>query len=159
METFSASLAFVREIHRPPVNSPHKGQWRAGLMFLLICAWIYGCANNRESGDLRRHRVHYDVIVMLNRYSPSLATEGLSVGHETWSPDPFVIRWSKCIGSGVPQSQCRLSSFGWWEFPPFFKRHWPSPVQYLRQANDCHKGCARRLWLPSITAVWIVNMG
>ena len=34
---------FVRGIHRPPVNPPHKDQWR---------------------GALRRHRAHYDVIVM-----------------------------------------------------------------------------------------------
>ena len=33
---------FVREIHRSPVNSPHKGQWRGALMFSLICAWING---------------------------------------------------------------------------------------------------------------------
>ena len=29
-----------------------------------ICAWINGWVNNREAGDLRRHRAHYDVIVM-----------------------------------------------------------------------------------------------
>ena len=29
-----------------------------------ISAWIYGWINNRESGDLRRHRAHYDVILM-----------------------------------------------------------------------------------------------
>ena len=58
---------FVRGIHRWPVNSPHKGQWRGALMFLLICAWINGCANNREAGDLRRHRIHYDVIVMMEK--------------------------------------------------------------------------------------------
>ena len=29
---------FVRGIHRSPMNSPHKGQWRGTLMFLLICA-------------------------------------------------------------------------------------------------------------------------
>ena len=28
---------FVREIHRYPVISPHKGQWRGALMFSLIC--------------------------------------------------------------------------------------------------------------------------
>ena len=55
---------FVRWIHRSPVNSPHKGQWRGALMFSLICAWIYGWVNNREAGDLRRHRAHYDVIVL-----------------------------------------------------------------------------------------------
>ena len=29
---------FVREIHRSPVNSQHKGQWRGALMFSLMCA-------------------------------------------------------------------------------------------------------------------------
>ena len=28
---------FVRGIHRSPVNSPHKGQWRGALMFSLFC--------------------------------------------------------------------------------------------------------------------------
>ena len=56
---------FVRGIHRSPVNSPHKGQWRVALMFTLICARINGWVNNREAGDLRRYRAHYDVIVML----------------------------------------------------------------------------------------------
>ena len=55
---------FVRGIHRSPVNSPHKGQWRGALMFSLICVWINGWVNNREAGDLRRYRAHYDVNVM-----------------------------------------------------------------------------------------------
>ena len=42
----------------------HKGQWRGALMFSLICVWINGWVKNREVGDLRRHRAHYDVIVM-----------------------------------------------------------------------------------------------
>ena len=61
---------FVRGIHR----SPHKGQWRGALMFSLICTRINGWVNNREAGDLRRHRAHYDVIVM---------------GWEV----PYVLRW------------------------------------------------------------------
>ena len=55
---------FVREIHRSPVNSPHKVQRRGALMFSLICARINGWVNNREAGDLRRHRAHYDVTIM-----------------------------------------------------------------------------------------------
>ena len=55
---------FVRGIHRLSVNSPHKGQWRGALMFALICVWINAWVNNREAGDVRRHRTHYDVIVM-----------------------------------------------------------------------------------------------
>ena len=33
---------FVQEIHRTPVNSPHKGQWRGALMLSLICARTNG---------------------------------------------------------------------------------------------------------------------
>ena len=57
---------FVRGIHLSRVNSPHKGQWRGALMFSLMCVWINGWENNREAGDLRRHRAHYDVIVMIS---------------------------------------------------------------------------------------------
>ena len=45
-------------------NSPVTGQWLGALMFSLICAWINAWVNNREDGDLRRRRSHYDVIVM-----------------------------------------------------------------------------------------------
>ena len=58
---------FVRGIRRLPVNSPHKGQWRGALIFSLILAWINGWVNNGESGDLIRHRAHYDVTVMKNK--------------------------------------------------------------------------------------------
>ena len=59
---FPRNWPFVREIHRSPVDSPHKGQWRGVLMFSLISAWTNGWLNNRNAGDLRRHRAHYDVI-------------------------------------------------------------------------------------------------
>ena len=55
---------FVRGIHRSPVNSPHKGQWRGALIFCLICFWVNGWVNNREAGVLRRYRAHYDVTLM-----------------------------------------------------------------------------------------------
>ena len=71
VETCSASLAFVRGIHRwlrwihrSPVNSPHADQWRRTLVLSLICAWTNGWVNNQDAGDLRRHRADYDVTVM-----------------------------------------------------------------------------------------------
>ena len=51
-------------IHRWPVNSPLKGQWRGAFIFPLICAWTHGWANNGDAGDLIRHPDHYDVTVM-----------------------------------------------------------------------------------------------
>ena len=64
MKTFSALLALCAGNSPVPVNSPHKGQLRGALMFSLMCVWINGWVNNREAGDLRRHRGHYDVNVM-----------------------------------------------------------------------------------------------
>ena len=61
---FPPYWSFVQGIHRSPVNSPNKGQWRGALMFSLIWAWINAWVNNHEAGDLRRHSAHYDVIVM-----------------------------------------------------------------------------------------------
>ena len=49
----------VRGIHRSPVNSPHKGQWR-GALILFICAWLNGWVNIREAGEVRRNRFHDD---------------------------------------------------------------------------------------------------
>ena len=62
---FPHNWPFVRGIHRSPVNSLHKGQWRGALMFSLICGSINDWVNNREAGDFRRYRAHYDVIVMI----------------------------------------------------------------------------------------------
>ena len=59
---------FVRGIHRSPVNSPRKGQWRGALMFLWSAPWINGWVNNRKAGDLRCLRAHYDVIVTAFRH-------------------------------------------------------------------------------------------
>ena len=69
METCSASLAFMRGIHRwlrgihrSPVNSPHTDQWRGALMFSLISAWTNGWVNNQDWFET--HHSHYDVTVM-----------------------------------------------------------------------------------------------
>ena len=59
METFSTLLAHVTGNHWSLVNSPHKGQWYAALMFSLICTWINSWVNNREAGDLRCPCAHY----------------------------------------------------------------------------------------------------
>ena len=60
METFSALLALC-EVPTVTGGFPHKGQWRGA----LISAWT----NNRDAGDLRHHRVHHDVTVMLDNPS------------------------------------------------------------------------------------------
>ena len=88
---------FVQGIHRCPVNSPHKGQWRGALMFSLICTQINSWVNNGEAGDLRRHHAYYDVIVMTNSNASSTAcwrqtTKKSSKLHITslWEQNPVV---------------------------------------------------------------------
>ena len=77
---FQRYWPFVLGIHRSPVNSPHQGQWRGALMFSLICTWINARANNHGAGDLKRHRAHYDVILMDKATSVNaLANQMLSV--------------------------------------------------------------------------------
>ena len=55
---------FVKGIHRAPMDSPHKGQWREALMFSLIGTRTNGWANTRDARDLRRHHAHYEVTEM-----------------------------------------------------------------------------------------------
>ena len=45
---------------------PHTKASDAELWCLisLICAWINGWVHNREAGDLRHNRIHYDIIVV-----------------------------------------------------------------------------------------------
>ena len=69
METFSALLALCAGNSPVTGEFPSQGQWRGALMLSL--AWINGWLNNRKAGDLRRHRVHYDVSVMKCLISPT----------------------------------------------------------------------------------------
>ena len=63
---FPRYWSFVWGIPRSPANSLHKGQWRGALMFYLIYTLLNGWVNHRDDGDMRRHRAHYDVTVMLH---------------------------------------------------------------------------------------------
>ena len=64
MELFPRYWPFVKGIHRWPVDSLRKGQWRGALMFSLICAWTNDWENHRDASHLIRHLAHYDVSVM-----------------------------------------------------------------------------------------------
>ena len=94
---FSCYWCFVREIHRSPVNSLHKAQWRGHLIFLWSALWINGWVNNIEADDLRRHRPHYDVIVML---TPT------TVDVRTWMCN--YIQSSFCYVDAITYACCNL---------------------------------------------------
>ena len=66
---FSRYKPFVRGIHRWPVNSPQKGLVTrkasdAELWFFFDLRLNNVWVNNREAGDWRRHRAHYEVTIM-----------------------------------------------------------------------------------------------
>ena len=65
METFSALLALCAG--KSPVTGefPAQGPVKRDFDVSLICAWINGLVNNRDAGDLRRYRAHYDIDVIV----------------------------------------------------------------------------------------------
>ena len=83
---------FVRGIHRSPVDSLHKGQWHRALMFSLIYTWT----NGWDAGDLRRHRAHYAVTVMILLQNHVTAlSQTLCPRFPVWPQDwmPLSARW------------------------------------------------------------------
>ena len=68
VETFFALLALCEGNPTvSPVHSPHKGPGPWSLMFSLMCA-EQAVEQTTGTGDLGRHRVHYDVTVMMDHY-------------------------------------------------------------------------------------------
>ena len=68
METFSVLLAIC--VGNSPVTGELPSQRPATRTFdvYLICSWVNSWVNNDETGDLRRHRAHYDVKVIWYLY-------------------------------------------------------------------------------------------
>ena len=91
----SALPAICAGIHRSPVISPHNGQWRGALMFSLIWVWINGWVNNREASDLRRHRAHCDVIVMITNHSHILLNMSITTGWRRID----ILRWRHSVSN------------------------------------------------------------
>ena len=94
---FPRHWPFVRGIHRWPVNSPHIGQGRGALVYSLICVGTNAWVNNGDAADLRRHRAHYDVIVM-SKENAWIAEGEASLEVLTAQP---VSNWQKLGRSGA----------------------------------------------------------
>ena len=62
METFSALLTLC--VGNSPVTGEFPTQRPVTRSFDVFYDLYKGWVNDREAGDLRRHRTHYDVIVM-----------------------------------------------------------------------------------------------
>ena len=80
----------MRGIHRSPVKSSHEGQWRGGLMFSLISAWINGWVNNREAWSietLSRSLPSHCTDILIRIYIHIYCTSTISFhdNSETWT--------------------------------------------------------------------------
>ena len=73
------------------------------LWCFVICAWINGWVNNREAGDLGRHRAHDDVIVMM--YTPCMHGISYKIHSYIYS----------CLSTTVGELRSTLSAA--WSFP------------------------------------------
>ena len=51
-------------------------------MFSLICAWTNDKANNRDTGNLRRHRTYYDVNVIRSRWPHDTTRKSITIQPE-----------------------------------------------------------------------------
>ena len=61
----------------------------AGVFVFFICAWTNDLVNNRDAGDLRRNRVHYDVNVMpIQNPAACCATDAMPIVSHLIKPFP-----------------------------------------------------------------------
>ena len=172
---FPRYWTFVRGIHRSPVNSPHKGQWRGALMFSLMCARTNGWANNRDAGDLRRHCSHYEVTVMKhfrihhlnNTILPNLQchrrfsnfNNRKSVGPtltDVWKIQANTLQWRHNGRDGVSNHQphyCLLNRL----FKAQIKENIKAPRHWPLWGDSRHKWPVTRKMFPfdDVIMIWI----
>ena len=93
MDKFSALLALCAGIHRSPVNSPHKGQWRGALIFSLICGLnkrlseqSWGWWFKMTSCSLWRHCKDISWEVIISSFSLFVSSEAVISSFQTLNP-------------------------------------------------------------------------
>ena len=117
MDTISALLALCTVTGEFPSQRPVT---RSFDVFVLICTWIVGWVNNRENGDLRRHRAHYGVTVMKFPYLQALPRGATSLKlpmargsllSTSSRPQQSMTPVSRAAPSRFPTTPARCSSF------------------------------------------------
>ena len=107
-------------------------QW--ALMFTLVCAWINGWVNNRETGDLIRHRARYEVYT----FESFWYTVDISYQHV-------------CNNNPMDVSDLRISL----KIPHWTR--WNSPVSTLHFRLGYSAGAFRALWIVALAVFRAVN--
>ena len=75
--------------------------------FLWSGPWINGWVNNPEAGDLRRHRAHYDVIVMIHQWPGLIDRCPVAILCTNFKmADIFVIKYAFQIWVNIQRTFC-----------------------------------------------------
>ena len=113
METLSSLLALCEG--NPPVDfSPYKSQWPGALRVFFSSAptpeQTVSRANNRDAGNLRRHRAHYDATVIWR----------LFISKSTSTTTTVLMRWFEIICNSfvkaIPSVRDAVGLNGCWVF-------------------------------------------
>ena len=91
METLSALLAICAGNSPVPGEFPSQRPVTRSFDVFLICVWINGWVNNREAGNLRRYRAHYDVTVLGYPEKCQYALETFYIA----LPGAYVVAWTQ----------------------------------------------------------------
>ena len=134
-------------------------------MFSLICVWINGWVNNREAGDLRRHRGHYDVNVMtglLSHNNALLIVQPFTTTCRTIMEDLYTTSWRSGVLNitiDLPHhSDVIMSAMASKFIQPLVQAHIKENIKALRwtlwgefnrwPVNSPHKGPVTRKLFP-----------
>ena len=130
---------FVQGIHRWPVNSPHKGQWRGSLMFSLICVWISGWVNNREAGDLRPYRTHCDVTAWCRKATSHFMSQCWPRSMSLYMESPGHSRDNQFGSILLLHYQPSVIMSLWTKWPTLRRRHFQMPLFKCNSMNFSEK--------------------
>ena len=96
--------------------------------FLWSAPWINGWVNNREAGDLRRHRAHHDVIILVSPASCVRVFQHYSLSSQGVSNTVLWCGLCYKPKQSIDQSVSRTRR--WFKTPrhscdtPFYDMHW-----------------------------------
>ena len=126
----------MQGIHRSPVNSPHKGQWRGALRFSLIRAWTNSWVNNRDANDLKRHRAHYYCNMTKHIVNPSIHPVNPTVLSPSLRSDSAMMRTSLMLRASLASRWLTKAYWPRLNWPERVRR-WILPIGLLPDTQNC----------------------
>ena len=131
----------VRGLHRLPVNSLTKARDAELWCFLWSAPWINAWVNNREAGDLMRHRAHYDVIVMICVSVVLAPFQNITWGvHDMETISTFLALCERTIGHKLISLLARFMGPTWGPSGADMTQVGPMLVPWTLLSGTPHKG-------------------